>query len=320
MLTAALTATALLVGAHQPKEHAPRAKQPAPPQTKQPAAESPKPEPAQTPDPAKPLLPYPHPLITEVLYNVPSGDAGDANKDGTRQVVGDEFIELINPHDQPINLGGYTLSDMTSLEKGNNGKPKPNSIHWTFPPLTLKPGQVAVVFNGNASSIAGPLGDSSIAAKPNDRFHDAFVFTMRQPSDRIGFSNTADWVMLSAPDGKPIHIIKWGEPRVKIPAGVLLVEEATGSKPGSFQRTAANGPLAPHPADAQGGAPFSPGLFTMPAPAPAPQPETTPKTPDKAAKPTVVPAIPSAEPAAPTPPPPADNPQPHTTPAKKPKF
>ena len=56
-------------------------------------------------------LPFPHPLITEVLYAVPSGDRGDANGDGTRDAVGDEFIELVNLHDRPIQLKGYTLMD-----------------------------------------------------------------------------------------------------------------------------------------------------------------------------------------------------------------
>ncbi|MFA6045777.1 MAG: hypothetical protein WC718_12405 [Phycisphaerales bacterium] len=56
-------------------------------------------------------VPFPHPLITEVLFNVPTGAKGDANGDGTRDAVGDEFVELINPHDKPIDLKGYVLTD-----------------------------------------------------------------------------------------------------------------------------------------------------------------------------------------------------------------
>jgi len=69
------------------------------------------PAPAQ---PDKPLVPFPHPLITEVLYAVPSGKDGDADQDGKRSATGDEFVELINPHDKPINLKGYVLSDASS--------------------------------------------------------------------------------------------------------------------------------------------------------------------------------------------------------------
>lgn len=56
-------------------------------------------------------VPFPHPLITEVLFNVPTGPKGDANGDGLRDAVGDEFVELINPHGKPIQLKGYVLTD-----------------------------------------------------------------------------------------------------------------------------------------------------------------------------------------------------------------
>jgi hypothetical protein len=65
------------------------------------------PEPAPKPAPAVQL----HPTITEVLFAVPTGDNGDADLDGTRSATGDEFVELYNPHDRPINLKGYILSD-----------------------------------------------------------------------------------------------------------------------------------------------------------------------------------------------------------------
>ncbi|MDP1663206.1 MAG: lamin tail domain-containing protein [Phycisphaerales bacterium] len=309
MLIQYLAMTVLSVGLLQPKVGS----QPLPHEAAPAPAKSPvKPGATTTPDPAKPLLAFPHPLITEVLYNVPTGDSGDANKDGTRQVAGDEFVELVNPHDKPINLGGYTLTDMTASEKASNGKPKTNAIRWTFPPLTLPPGKVVVVFNGHSSTIKGPLGDSSSApAKGNEHFNGALVFSMRQPSDRIAFANTADWVMLSAPDGTPLHVIKWGEPRIKVPAGVLLVEDAVGSRAGSVQRTAANGPLAAHPTDS--GVPFSPGVFAMPTPAaPIEQPAGKPANPSPdAAGPGKTPAAP--EPAGP------DEPPAHEPP-KKPKF
>src|SRR5687768_184922 len=63
-----------------------------------PPVDAPAPPPA-TPPPAAPV-PFPHPLITEVLYAVPNTPGSDANQDGTRHVAGDEFVELINPHDK----------------------------------------------------------------------------------------------------------------------------------------------------------------------------------------------------------------------------
>jgi hypothetical protein len=76
--------------------------------------------------PDKPLVPFPHPLITEVLYAVPSGKDGDADQDGKRSATGDEFIELINPHDKPINLKGYVLSDASSQSSEEPASGVPN--------------------------------------------------------------------------------------------------------------------------------------------------------------------------------------------------
>lgn len=67
---------------------------------------------------AAPLVPEPHPLITEVLAAVPGGAKGDANADGVRDAIGDEFIELVNPHTRPINLKGYTLVDAEAYNPG----------------------------------------------------------------------------------------------------------------------------------------------------------------------------------------------------------
>lgn len=224
---------------------------------------------------ARSAVAFPHPLITEVLFAVPSGEAGDANKDGTRQVAGDEFVELVNPHEQVINLGGYTLSDMNSLEKSSSGKAKGSAVRWAFPPVSLQPGEVAVVFNGNASTIPGPVGDATAApSKGNDAFGGALVFSMRQPSDRVAFANTGDWVMLTAPDGKVVHLIKWGEPRLKVPAGVGLVEDAPTARAGSVQRVGVSGSLAAHPND--GKVAFSPGVFAVP---PSLKAEEAPKRP-----------------------------------------
>lgn len=202
------------------------------------------------------VVPYPHPLITEILYAVPTGEGGDANGDGTRQVAGDEFIELVNPHDRAINLRGYALSDRNPENKGK--------LRFTFPSLEVPPGGVVVVFNGHESAIPGPVGDG--ASPPpalNDRFHGAAVFTMRVPSSRTSFSNGGDYVLLSAPDGRPVHCVKWGSFEEKVPEGTALIEEAPKVTGRSVTRLTADGRFAPHPAS-QGL--FSPGLFPFAPP------------------------------------------------------
>lgn len=74
-------------------------------------------------------------LINEVLYDPPSGSAGDANGDGTRDANGDEFIEFFNSGPE-IDLTGYTISDASSLRH-------------TFPAGSIVPKNgVIVVFGG----------------------------------------------------------------------------------------------------------------------------------------------------------------------------
>jgi hypothetical protein len=148
---------------------------------------------AQAPAKAEPpAVPFPHPLITEVLYAVPSGDEGDADGDGVRSATGDEFVELINPHTKPIRLKGYVLTDGRNLlASGGSGSAKrepststkktpgtstrdtkdkddasasvdrKNRIRFEFPDITLQPGQVVVVFNGYKGKNTKAVGEKS---------------------------------------------------------------------------------------------------------------------------------------------------------------
>ncbi len=220
--------------------------------------------PAPAPAPAAPaqLVAFPHPLITEVLYAVPTGDAGDANKDGSRDVNGDEFVELINPHDKVIQLKGYMLTDRNPEDKGK--------LRFTFPALELQPGQIVVVFNGHGARWTGPVGDSSRAPEAgNETFAGAFTFTMKITSAQKGFSNSGDYVLLTAPSNEPIHCVTWGTYDEKPPASTALIEEAPKVTGRSVTRPAPTGGLEPH--DAAFG-PFSPGVFPYAAPAPSADP------------------------------------------------
>jgi hypothetical protein len=212
--------------------------------------------PAPAPKEPAPLVAFPHPLITEVLYAVPSGDSGDANKDGRRDVNGDEFIELVNPHDKPIQLGGYLLTDR-DLKKGEK---KFTSIRFKFPVMELKPGEVAVVFNGHKQAWKGPVGDTIRAPeKGNDLFAGAKVLTMGVTSDKQGLANKGDCVQLVAPDGKVVHCIYWGD--AKPGDGVGLAEEAPLVSAQSVERKSKSGSL-----EANGSRVFSPGQWPPPVP------------------------------------------------------
>ena len=76
-------------------------------------------------------------VINEVLADPPSGDKGDANRDGDRHGSKDEFVEILNTGSDTIAIGGWELSDR------NSKKP------FTFPPDTkIAPGEYIVLFGG----------------------------------------------------------------------------------------------------------------------------------------------------------------------------
>ncbi len=224
--------------------------------------------PAPDPLPKSPVA-FPHPLLTEILFSVPTKN-GDANLDGERQTAGDEFVELINPHDKPIKIGGYTLHDAA--------KPGKSQFRFTFPALTLEPGQVVVVFNGHESKIKGEQeGTIGDAATPPRRQHpefgNAWTFTARAPSTRAGLANGGDYVMLLDPRDVPVQCVIWGEAEdPKLPVGHrCLLERGPDAEGVSIQRRSVEGQFAEHPPFRAEGLgtdsplmPYSPGVFVVP--------------------------------------------------------
>jgi len=201
-----------------------------------PAPEAPASE-ALAPDRSQPLVDHPHPLITEIFFSVP-GSGGDANADGRRSPAGDEFVELMNPHDRPINLIGYELSD----------RPTASQFRFRFPDLVLAPGAVVVVFNGHDSEWRGPVGDELRAPEaPHTLFEGAWVLTARAESEFESFSNSAEFVLLTSPAGLPVHAVEWGEPDDTPPPETQLLERVTPPRGRSLQRGAPGGPLLEHP-------------------------------------------------------------------------
>lgn len=227
----------------------------------QPSEKPAKTRPEKAPD-AKPAVPvpFPHPLITEVLYAVPNSAEGDANQDGNRHAAGDEFVELVNPHDKPIQLLGYTITDRNPEKKGQ--------MKFTFPAFELAPGGVVVVFNGCEStwSGVGPVGDAKKAPEgANQSFANAFVFTARIASSRTSWANGGDYVLLSDPSSQPIHLVSWGTFKEKQPEAAL-VETAPTTTKASVQRDSLNGAFVAHrTSETDPKVAFSPGKFEIKA-------------------------------------------------------
>lgn len=113
-------------------------------------------------------------LINEVLYDPPSGAAGDANNDGTRDPNDDEFIEFYNSG-PALDLSGYTISDASQTRH-------------IFPNGTILPvNGVMLIFGGGT-----PTGD----------FGGALVQTASEGA--INMSNSGDFVTLADADGNVV--------------------------------------------------------------------------------------------------------------------
>lgn len=199
-----------------------------------------------------------HPVITEILYAVPTYE-GDANRDNSRSAAGDEFIELMNPTDKPIQLRGYTLTDRNPEGLGR--------FRFRFPDLELGPGEIAVVFNGHGCSWVGPVGDDRRAPPgKHDLFRDAWVFTARIDSSMTSLANAGDWVLLSDPSGKPVQCVRWGEMAEYPP----LPEDDLDQAPKVFSQSIVrdgDGRYRPH-SELLAPLRFSPGLHEPPSPPP----------------------------------------------------
>jgi len=113
-------------------------------------------------------------LINEVHYDPASGSAGDANGDGTRSPLQDEFIEFFNSGPQ-IDLSGYTISDASQ-------------VRHIFPAGSIVPvNGVIVVFGGGTPT--GSFGGAIIQTASNGQ---------------LNMSNAGDLVTLADASGNTV--------------------------------------------------------------------------------------------------------------------
>jgi hypothetical protein len=123
--------------------------------------------------------------VTEIMFDVPSSTAGDANGDGTRSSRWDEFVELYNAGTEVIDLSAYQLVEREGV------------AFFTFPlNTTLAPGQFAVVFGGGIIDSfknipSGTLLFSNELVNSNSGFSNGL--------GKSNLSNTSDRVMLVNP-------------------------------------------------------------------------------------------------------------------------
>ena len=137
-------------------------------------------------------------VISEVYPNPATGDAGDTNGDGGRHTYQDEFVEIANLGEHPIDIGGYYLGD----------DDVPMEKLFRFPDNTmLNPQMVAVLFGG------GEVKESDQIFADDGRIGD-------------GLSNGGDTVQLLAPDGNTIVSKMTYE---NAPQGISLARDDNGN-------------------------------------------------------------------------------------------
>ena len=137
-------------------------------------------------------------VISEVYPNPATGDAGDTNGDGVRHTYQDEFVEIANLGEHPIDIGGYYLGD----------DDVPMEKLFRFPDNTmLNPQMVAVLFGG------GEVKESDQIFADDGRIGD-------------GLSNGGDTVQLLAPDGSTVVSRMTYE---NAPQGISLARDDNGN-------------------------------------------------------------------------------------------
>jgi hypothetical protein len=163
-------------------------------------------------------------------------------------------------------------------KKGRRG----GGIRFTFPKMTLGPGEMVVVFNGFGTGAPGPVGDDKQAAGPNEKFGRSRVLMMNMPDERSSLSNSGDLVILMDAQSKRIvSVIMWGE--ATLPAGISkeelggVIEEVPTVSGGSVMRMGASRRWQNHAEDATSGLSFSPGWYGPDGNKPAVKPEVKPK-------------------------------------------
>lgn len=121
-------------------------------------------------------------IFNEVLYDPPNDAEGDANGDGTRDPLEDEFIEFINNSTQPLDLSGYNIYDATGLE---NNEPR----HTFSQGTQLLPGDAMVVFGGGTPM--GAFGGAQVETASSGQLN------LTNSGDLVTVTNEAGEVVIT---------------------------------------------------------------------------------------------------------------------------
>ena len=167
-------------------------------------------------------------FVYNELHIDPASDiTGDANGDGTRDAIADEFIELINTGTTAFDLSGYYLTDETSPE----GAPR-----HVFPSGSVaEPGMPVVVFGGG------------VPTSPTN-FGGALVQTASENNGGVALGNSGKTIYVKNPDGLTVLSYTYTSAQGSINQSITRSPDLTGEFVSHSGVSAANGTL------------FSPGM------------------------------------------------------------
>ena len=120
-------------------------------------------------------------MINEILADIPSGEAGDANEDGDTDSGDDEFVEIVNKSGIALDMSGWSLHD--GVEQRH-----------IFPADTILPADCAIVVFGGGS--IDNLGGSAIFQVVS--------------SIRLGLNNAGDTVTVLDSLGETVASVSYG--------------------------------------------------------------------------------------------------------------
>jgi len=122
------------------------------------------------------------PLLLNEIHADPASDlTGDANADGFRDPIQDEFLEWVNTGTSTVNVSGWTLHDATALRH-------------IFPAgSTVNPGQALVIFGGG--SPAGSFGGARVQVASEGR---------------LSLQNEGEEIRLEDPSGNTVLVQQYG--------------------------------------------------------------------------------------------------------------
>jgi len=163
--------------------------------------------------------------FNEYLADPPDGLAGDANGDGTRDSSQDEFVEIVNRTNTPIDIGGFTVRDA-------------DTQRFVFPAgIMLPAGEAAVIFGGGSPQ--GEFGNARL---------NGLVFAIG--SAGLSLNNGGDTITLKDSNGTTIESVTYGSTEGNANESINRTPDVTGfafathsSIPGSGGRLFSPGTL-----------------------------------------------------------------------------